>query len=266
MTAALPVWIDGELHPRERPALRADDSAFLEGRGCYTTARVVAGRPRWPERHARRLRRDARTLGLGEVDEQGVQRALQEIAEAIFPDGDGVVRLEVSCDGDGRLHLVGVPRTLGEEPDLWTAVVSTVRHPGPMPWGGAKVTSHLYAATGRREADDAGADEALLFDRADLLVEGTRSNLLFVAGDGRPRAASLSRGGVAGLGLEVLRERLPELGDGDLGRHDLFDVSELIALNSIRGAHALVRVDGHEIGSGCAGPWARRIADLLSAD
>ncbi|GAG47375.1 unnamed protein product, partial [marine sediment metagenome] len=39
--------------------VRADDSAFSEGRGCYTSVRIQAGRPRFAERHVQRLQRGA---------------------------------------------------------------------------------------------------------------------------------------------------------------------------------------------------------------
>ena len=39
------IWVDGKLQPHDAPALRADDSAYCEGRGCYTTARVSGGEP-----------------------------------------------------------------------------------------------------------------------------------------------------------------------------------------------------------------------------
>ena len=52
-------WVDGRLEPLDRPAIRADDSAFSEGRGCYTSARVESGRARFAERYAARLARQA---------------------------------------------------------------------------------------------------------------------------------------------------------------------------------------------------------------
>ena len=97
------------------PVVRADDSAFSEGRGCYTSVRIQAGRPRFAARHARRLVHGAAELGLGPLEVADVLRALAELAKAAFDDGDGIVRLEASRDGDGKLHLVGVPRALGPD-------------------------------------------------------------------------------------------------------------------------------------------------------
>ena len=63
MGDAAPIWVDGTLRPADAAAVRADDSAFSEGRGCYTSVRIRAGAPTFAKRHAQRLERDARALG-----------------------------------------------------------------------------------------------------------------------------------------------------------------------------------------------------------
>ena len=108
MSTCGPYWIDGELLDVEAAALRADDSAFSEGRGCYTTARVCSGAPAWGRRHAARLARDADGIGIGRIDPALVLRALEETARAAFRDADGVVRVQASRDGTGRIHLTAV--------------------------------------------------------------------------------------------------------------------------------------------------------------
>jgi len=224
---------------------------------------VVGGVPRWAERHARRLRRDALALRLGDVDPEWAERALVETARCAFGEGDGAVRLQASRDGDGRLHLLGLPRPLGAEPSTWRAVTSTDAHPGPMPWGGAKVTNHLLMGLARDEARARGADEAILFDRSGCAVEGTRSNLLFCGPDGVLRAVDPSRGAVLGVALETLREAIPEIGFADLARTDVLELRELVAVNALRGARAIVELDGRPVGSGQPGPAWSRIAPIL---
>ena len=69
MSSPGPIWVAGELRGAGTAVVSADDSAFSSGRGCYSTGRFAGGRVRYGERVVRRLARDARTLGLGEVDE-----------------------------------------------------------------------------------------------------------------------------------------------------------------------------------------------------
>ena len=259
-------WADGELLPLEMPVVRADDSAFTEGRGCYTSVRIQAGRPRFVLRHARRLAHGAAELGLGRLEVADVERALAELAKAAFDDGDGIVRLEVSRDGDGELHLVGVPRALGPARSEWSAVLAPFRHPGPGPRAGIKVTSRLRLALAAEMARDVGADEALLLDASGWLVEGSRSAIVVVSARGEARTPPLARGAVAGVARAIALERVPGIAERDIERAELTAASEIIALNAVRGALPITRLDGRPVGEGTPGPWARRLAEALVDD
>ena len=259
-------WADGELLPLEIPVVRADDSAFSEGRGCYTTVRIQAGRPRFASRHARRLVHGAAELGLGSLETGAVLRALAELAKAAFDDGDGIVRLEASRDGDGRLHLIGVPREIDATRSEWSAVLAPFLHSGPGPRAGVKVTSRLRLALAAEAALEAGADEALLLDSSGRLVEGSRSAIVVVSERGVARTPPLARGAVAGVGRAVALERVSGLAEGDIARADLSEAAEIIAVNAARGALPITRLDDRPVGSGKPGPWARRLAAALEAD
>lgn len=259
-----PVWVDGRLLDPAAAALRADDGAYAEGRGCFTTARAVAGKPRRVERHVRRLCRDARQLGLEGVDAGLARRALEELCAAAFGDGDGIVRLQVSRAGDGRLHLVAVPRPLEPDKHVWTAVRSDVVHPGPRPYGGAKVSARLDQALARDAARAAGADEALLLDAGGRLIEGATSNLFAAGPDGGLATPDLARGGVAGIARELVLERVPGIHVRDVREGE--PLRELIAVNAVRGAVPIVRVDGRDVGDGRPGPWAARLTAALERD
>jgi branched-subunit amino acid aminotransferase/4-amino-4-deoxychorismate lyase len=256
--------------PIDARALRPDDSAFSAGRGCYTTARFRGGRIRFLERHSARLARDARRLGIGSVDPARVAEALAATGRANFAEapggGDGVVRVQASRDGAGALHLTAVPRSAGPEPAVWRACTAPMPHEGPMPWSGAKVSNHLLFALAGDHARAAGCDEALLLDRHGYLVEGSRSNLLVVGKDGRLATPDLARGGVAGVGLEVLRERVPEISVRHVPQGELLELRELIAVNAIRGPKPIVSLDGREIGDGRPGPISRRLAECFAED
>lgn len=255
-------WVDGRLRPREAAVVRADDSAFSEGRGCYTSVRIRAGAPRFAAQHVRRLERDARALGLSSPDSRILHRALGELARAAFGDGEGVVRLQLSRDGDGALHVVGVPRPLGDDPPTWRAVTAPLPHPGAVLPGGPKLSHRLPLALAGDAARAAGVDEALLFDRAGRLVEGSRSNVVVEAADGALRTPPAERGAVAGIALEVVASALPELRRRDLSRRDLGAARGVAVLNAVRGARALAALDGEPLGAG-GGDLARRLERIL---
>ena len=119
-----------------------DDSAYAEGRGCYSTARISGGRPAFLERHVRRLQRGVRALRLGRLDTRCVRHALRDLAECLqagFPlyaagaaapasvagHSAGDLQTPVSCggvavipgdvikaDGDG---VIVIPKALASE-------------------------------------------------------------------------------------------------------------------------------------------------------
>jgi branched-subunit amino acid aminotransferase/4-amino-4-deoxychorismate lyase len=259
-------WVDGRLVPRDQPFVRADDSAYAEGRGCYTSVRIQAGRPRFASRHLLRLQRGARGLRLGSLDAEAVERALSQLAAAAFPDGEGIVRLQISRDADGQLHLVGIPRGLGTDRPTWRAVSSPFRHAGEVLPGGHKLTNRLVLSLAGELADEAGADEALLFDAADRLVEGARSNILVVTSDGTPATPPAELGAVAGIALQLVLERVPQVRRCPIARADLASAREIIALNSVRGARPITSLDGRPVADGSAGPWLARAAAALADD
>ncbi len=260
------VWVDGKLQPRDAPALRADDSAYTEGRGCYTSARVRDGRVKFEARHVERLVLAARELRIGELDPQRVRAALRELAAAAFGRGEGVVRMSASRDGDGALHLVGVPRPLGEEPAAWSAAIIALRHSAEGLEKGLKVTSRLALALAGDEGRERGVDETLLLDASGHLVEGARSNIVVVPESGAPATPPLSAGGVAGVARGIALERVQEILERRIAEPELRSASEIIALNAVRGARPIVSLDGAPVGDGHPGPWAARLQAALDAD
>ncbi len=224
---------------------------------------------RFAARHAARLVRDARRLGIGELCEDRVITGLEETGRAAFGTGveasDGIVRIQASRGADGSVHLTAVPRATGDEPATWRACLAPFPHEGPMPWSGAKVSNHLLFTLAGDHARGRQQDEAILCDRDGYVVEGSRSNLLLVGEDGVPATPDLSRGGVAGVGLAVLRERAPEIRERHLTPGDLRAAHELLAVNAIRGPRPVVALDGQPIGNGRPGPVARRLQALFDA-
>jgi len=228
--------------------------------------RVRAGRPRFAERHAQRLRRNARALRIGDLHEASLLRAFAELASAAFGDTDGILRFQASRDGEGRTHVVGVPRALEADRSEWSAIVAPFSHEGFTPYGGCKVSSRLFHALAYEAACDAGGDEAVLFDAAGRLVEGSRSNLFVVAASGELATPPLERGAVDGIARGVILERIAGVAEADVGRAELAAARELIAVNAVRGACPITALDGRPVADGRPGPWAERLDEALAKD
>jgi branched-chain amino acid aminotransferase len=259
-------WVDGALRPIRQAVARADDSAFCEGRGCYTSVRIASGRARFEARHVERLQRGAKALRLGEIRASAIRRALEELAAAALPAGEGVIRLQLSCDGEGATHLVGVARDLGVDPAQWTAISVELPQRGAATVGAEKTTSRAALALAAQDARAAGADEALLVDAAGCLIEGARSNLFVATRDGALCTPPLASGAVAGIAREVALERIAGIAEREIARRELLDAAELIAVNSVRGARPVVRLDGRNVADGQPGSWSARLARALEID
>lgn len=250
------------------PALAASARpAHADSLSCYTTARVTAGRALHAEHHLRRLQRDSRVLGLGEFDPPLISRAWEELGRAVFGGGSGIVRIEARRSAErGRASLHATTRPIGVENDMWSALTAPSAHCGPLGHRarGAKIMHDPLYEEARAFSADAGIDEALLFDTAGLLVEGARTNLLIVSADGILASPDLALGAVAGIALEIVSRRVPDLTVAKIRPADVANAREVIGLNAVRGARPITRIDGREIGGSEPGPWARRLDSLLS--
>ena len=257
-------WVDGELLPADRAVIRADDSAFREGRGCLTTLLIAAGQPKFLDRHIKRIQDGAKALRLGEVAEATIRRAIEELGEAAFPEGEGVVRLQVSRDDDGATHLVGSARRLGKNPGQWSAIIVALPHDGASLVDGMKVTSRLTLSLAAEDARAAGVDEAVLLDATGHLIEGARTNLFVAASDGSLWTPPIASGAVAGIARTLALERIPEIEERDIAKSELLATEELIAVNAVRGARPITRLNDRKVGAGRPGPWSARLAEILS--
>ena len=95
-------------------------------------------------------------------------------------------------------------------------------------------------------------------------MEGARSNILVVTGDGRLVTSPLHLGAVSGIARQLVMERVPDVAEEELKRDALLGASEVIAVNAVRGAVAIVSIDGRPVGDGLAGPASARLAEALS--
>jgi branched-chain amino acid aminotransferase len=256
-------WLDGRLVSPGDPC-PADERGGALARGCYTTARVRAGVARHAAGHAKRLARDARALGIGEVPAEAVAELFETLGRHAFGAGEGVIRVEARRSAHEEASLRGVPRALGPDRMAWTACTAPFLHGGPGPCPGAKRLGDPVYERARHLAQRDGVDEVLLLDGTGRLVEGARSNLVVVDEAGHLWTPEPSLGAVAGIALAAVREQVRELTTREIRSDELAGLREIIAVNAVRGARAVVRLDGRRVGSGKPGTWARQLDALLA--
>jgi branched-subunit amino acid aminotransferase/4-amino-4-deoxychorismate lyase len=248
---------------RDGPAGRARGASaeFV----CYTTGRWTGVRVRHGAPLADRLVRDAARLGLGALDLEGCLAALERAGREAFGAGEGVVRLDARRGEGGEPQLVAQTRPVGPEPDAWSAVVARALHEGPGPFPGAKRSPWACIEQARAETAAARVDDALLFDAAGRLVEAGRTSLVVVRADGRALTPPLARGGVRSVAREIALAAHAEIAEGDVTLDEVRRARELVALNAVRGARPIVRLDARPVGAGTPGPLAVALRSLLDA-
>lgn len=244
----------GLVDPAE-PVFRADDEALLRGGAAFETIRVYSGRPFLLADHLTRFRFSAGALALPAPD--GVEELVALVLRAA--PADHVLRLYRTSqtvvataaplpDGLDELRAHGV--------SLKTFDVG----PPTVLLAGAKTTSYDVSFAARREAENAGADDALLIG-AGCVLEAATANVWWRRGDVlftpavRPGVLpGVTRAFV--LSAEAARE-------GEFDVDDLFGADEAFLTSSIREVMPVVAVDGAPIGNGRPGPAAARLQDAL---
>jgi branched-chain amino acid aminotransferase len=224
----------------------------LLGAGLYETVRVSEGMAMHGERHLERMTASAHALGLPAPGRSAFARAVADASGA----GE-VVRV--------RLHApAGEPELSAErraavlpEPLRMTALAGWYA-PGYV-LREHKLTSHFHGVQGRRLAQAAGYDDALLVAHDGRVGEATNANVALFAGKvlvtpsvdgllpGVCRAALLE----AARGLALLVEARPVV------LAELVDAEAVLLTSSPRGVSEVVELDGHEL--------PRIAPDLLAA-
>ena len=207
------VWVNGRvLDDPGQPAISAADHGFTVGDGVFESLKAVDGRPFALTRHLRRLARSAAGMGLPELDESLVRRAVSEVLAA---ESAPLEKLRITYTagpapmGSGRGNG---PQTLvvaAEAMAPWAPATSAVI----VPWvrndrgaaAGLKTTSYAENVIALAYAHDRDATEALFANTRGNVCEGTGSNVFYVI-DGELRTPTLSSGCLAGITRDLVIE------------------------------------------------------------
>jgi branched-subunit amino acid aminotransferase/4-amino-4-deoxychorismate lyase len=244
----------GLVDPAE-PVFRADDDALLRGGAAFETIRVYSGRPFLLADHLTRFRFSAAALALRAPD--GVEELVGLVLGAAPP--NHVLRLYRTSqtvvataaplpDGLDELRAHGVSlKTFDVGPP--TALLA-----------GAKTTSYDVSFAARREAENAGADDALLIG-AGRVLEGATANVWWRCGEVLFTPA-VRPGVLPGVTRAFVLSAEPAR-EGEFDIAELIGADEAFLTSSIREVMPVVAVDGAPIGNGRPGPAAARLQDAL---
>jgi branched-chain amino acid aminotransferase len=224
----------------------------LLGAGLYETVRVSEGAALHGERHLERMTASAHALGLPAPGRAAFAAAITAAA------GEGeVVRIRLTAPA-GEAELEAERRPALAPALLRLTALGGWYAPGYL-LREHKLTSHFHGIQGRRIAQAAGFDDALLVSHDGRAGEATNANIALLAAGalvtpsvdgllpGVCRAALLDVARALGLPVEARPVALAEVVDADA----------VLVTSSPRGIAEVVELDGHALGRGAP--------DLLSA-
>ncbi len=251
--------VDGQ--PGE--SIPADDRGFLYGDLLFETIAFHDGQaPLWAW-HWRRLRAGCERLGLTAPAED----LLLEECRRVAVGKRCVVRATLTRGSGGRAYEPPVEpacrrivqrRAWPSDADRFRQegmrlVTSPVRLASGSVIAGLKHGNRLEQVLAARHCAELGADEALLYDAGDRLVEAIASNLVIVV-DGRALTPSTDSAGVSGVGLAWLCDQPGvALETVELTAREVDRADEIMVINSVAGIRPVTAVDDHHfaIGATC---------------
>jgi branched-chain amino acid aminotransferase len=271
------VYLDGAFLPAGQAAVNVYDHGLLYGDGVFEGIRAYNGRVFKLARHLERLVDSAKAVRLA------LPKPAEDIADIVLDTCrrnaivDGYIRLVVTR-GVGTLGID--PRTC-PRPSLFVIARPMKSFYGGTPRGISLVTSalrriapdalspsikslnYMNNVLARIEANDAGADEALMLDAQGYVAEASVDNLFMMTDRGLvtpPTSTNLK-----GITRETVIELATSLGvpvtEAKFTLFDVWTAREVFVCGTGAEIVPVRSIDGREIGDGDVGPITTKIID-----
>lgn len=278
------VFLNGEWMPQAEARIPITDRGFLLSDGVFETARLHQGRYFRLAQHLERLEESARTLHLPLPP----RNLLAEIAEGIATRNaltEASLRITITRGSGGSgLKTRGatgptVLATIAPMPDGWqeraahgwTLVTAKTLRPSPdsVP-AQLKALGRVYAILASLEAEQAGADDALLLTTNRDIAEGPTWNFFWRTGR-TIRTAALEGGILEGVTrriiIEIARTAGYHVEEGLWPRVHLDNADEAFATMTSQGVVPVRSIDGRSLAApDCAPLFQRRYWELVAAE
>ncbi len=218
------VFLNAQFVPEEEARVSVFDRSFLYGDGLFETLTVLSGKPfRW-QPHMDRLGQGADLLKihLPYAPEQLHAFALELIERNQLKEATmrvhlsrGVGKRGYSIKGADQPTLVMSlhPATVVdlENPPRWKLITSLLRVPVNSPLTEPKTCNKLVQILARQEAEELGADDALILNQRGELAETTSANIFWIYKN-KVCTPPLEAGALAGITRALVFELSERLG------------------------------------------------------
>jgi len=232
-------------------SLPLDDRGLLLGDGLFETLLVIDGAPVWWGEHMARLRRGCLALGLPEPAEDDALACARQALAELPAHPRAALRLTWTAGSGGRgldRPAILAPRLLASlapapQPTIpLRLATASVRRNAGSPASRHKTLAYLDNVLARREAQAAGADEAVMLNTAGEVACAAAANIFWVEDgelftpaldcgvlDGLARAAVMARAATLGVALSEVRAGAEVLGRAEA----VFLTNSLVGLRPV---------------------------------
>ncbi|MFZ0918329.1 MAG: aminotransferase class IV [Candidatus Udaeobacter sp.] len=282
------VNINGQLVHRDKAGISPFDSAVQGGDAVWEGLRLYHGRIFKLHEHLDRLERSARALSFAEIPSP--EKIIEEIKRTLAANkmSDAVhIRLtvtrgmKITSGMDPRLNQSGPTLIVLAEHKApvyaktgLALITSKIRRPPPEILD-ARIhhANLLNSILAKIEANNAGADDALMLDTRGFVAETNATHIFIVRNsDKSPASGELATSRVVACPEGITRATVIEICaaekircvEADLSVFDVYGAHEVFCTGTMGELAAVTKIDNHQIGDGKVGPVTKRLSDLFT--
>jgi branched-chain amino acid aminotransferase len=279
------VNINGELLHRDKAGISPFDSAVQGGDAVWEGLRLYNGRIFKLHEHLDRLERSARALSFAEIPPR--EKIIDEIKRTLAANkmqNGAHIRLtltrgvKITSGMDPRLNQSGPTLIVLAEhkPPVYaktglSLITSKIRRPPPDVLD-ARIhhANLLNSILAKIEANNAGADDALMLDTRGFVAETNATHVFIVRNSGSRTSGDLATGHVVACPDGITRATVIEICaaekircvETDLSLVDVYGAHEMFCTGTMGELAGVIRIDNRQIGDGNVGPMTKRLSDL----
>ena len=274
------IYVSGRFVGDEAATVNVLDHGLLYGDGVFEGIRAYNGRVFKLDRHIERLFESAKALRLTlPLSREAFASIVVETCRR-NEITDGYIRLVVtrgvgglgidpsSCHHPEVIVIARPVLSFYREPSQGiTLVTSSLRRPSPDTLSPSiKSLNYVNNVLARMEANEHGADEALLLDVNGYVAEATADNIFILTRHGlaTPRTATNLDGITRETVLEIADELRIPCEERPFSLFEVWNAQEVFVCGTGAEVVPVVSVDRRPIGSGAIGPTTRRIMEAYA--
>lgn len=262
--AYLPVHLNGQIVSADEAKISVFDRGFMRGDGLFETMRTYGGKLFKLHQHMERLDHGLELLRFSvRSSDLNLEAAAEELVRVSEIDS-ARVRVEITRGAGGTgftTHVDTTPTVVITvhpitEPQCGPISVimsKIIRRDEKSPLSSVKTINYVPSIIARMEAEDAGAEDAILLNYAGNVAEGCASNI-FVYRDGSLITPDLASGVLPGIirqtVIEIAKDLAIPFHEKPVEPELLFSAEEVFLTSSTREVAPVSTIDNCRIGKG----------------